>query len=90
MANAFLWPIFSAFRLLLSEKEDGSLAFRVNPTALFDDMRVSLLATMKSFHQNQAHEIVHQVGKDKEIWVRLQGQLETELKVRERLASVTR
>jgi hypothetical protein len=84
--NAFVWPIFSAFRLLLSETESGSLAFKVDPFALFDDMKLALAASVQSFHRNQAHGIVHQVGKDKEIWLRLQSQIETEMKIRERLA----
>lgn len=85
--GAFVWPIFSAFRILLTEKESGSVSFRVDPTAIFDEMKIELVTTVKSFHRYQAHGIVHQVGKDKEIWLRLQGQLETELKVRERLAA---
>jgi hypothetical protein len=86
--SAFVWPIFSAFRLLLSEKEPGTVAFNADPIGLFNDMKTEIVATVKSFHKYQAHGIVHQVGKDKELWVRLQAQLETELKVRERLAAL--
>jgi hypothetical protein len=90
VSNAFIWPIFAAFRILLTEQEDGTLTFKADPFVLFDDMKISLVSAVKSFHQNQAHGLVHQVGKDKEIWVRLQGILETELKIRERLAAVTK
>src|SRR5207247_9228960 len=85
---AFVWPIYSAFRLLLTEgKDDGALAVRHDPIALFDDMKNALVTTVQNFHRNQAHGIVQQVGKDKEIWLRLQAQIETELAVRERLAA---
>ena len=87
VVNAFVWPIFSAFRILLDKNEDGELTFRVDPFRLFDDMKTELAMTVQSFHKNQAHGIVHQVGKDKEIWLRLQYQVDRELAVRDRLAA---
>lgn len=86
--NAFVWPIFSAFRLLLEEDDKGALRFRSDPVALFDEMRTELVASVKSFHKHQAHGLVQQVGKDKELWLRLQAQVETELKIKARLAGV--
>lgn len=86
--SAFVWPIYSAFRLLLAEKDDGTLHFRVDPVALFDDMKSTLVAGVQSFHQNQAHGVVAQLGKDKEVWLRLQAQIETELAGRQRLGTL--
>ena len=85
--SAFVWPIFSAFRLLLKEREDGTLHFRLDPIALFEDMKNTLIAGVQSFHQNQAHGVVAQLGKDKEVWLRLQAQIDTELVVRDRLGT---
>ncbi|MBE3604571.1 AIPR family protein [bacterium] len=87
VVNAFIWPIFSAFRVLICENSDGSLGFRTDPIDLFEDIKTEMAMTVQSFHRNQAHGIVHQVGKDKEVWVRLQAQIESEMKVRERLAT---
>lgn len=64
--STFVWPVYSAFRLLLIEKGDGALGFRSDPIALFDDMKSTLVAGVQSFHQNQAHGVVAQLGKDKE------------------------
>jgi hypothetical protein len=86
IASAFVWPIFSAFRTLLVQLDDGSLKFRVDPISLFNDMKAEMITTIQTAHRHQAHGIVHQVGKDKEVWLRLQGQIEMELRVRERLA----
>lgn len=87
VVNAFVWPIFAAFRLLLAEGEDGALSFKTDPVELFETMKVALAESVKNFHRHQAHGVVHQVGKDKEIWVRLEGQIEMELKLRDRLAT---
>lgn len=88
VANAFLWPVYSAFRsLLVQDEHTGAIRFTQDPLMLFDEMRDELIATVKSFHQNQAHGLVTQVGKDKEIWLRLDGQVQLELKLRARLAA---
>jgi len=73
--------------VLICENSDGSLGFRTDPIDLFEDIKTEMAMTVQSFHRNQAHGIVHQVGKDKEVWVRLQAQIESEMKVRERLAT---
>lgn len=80
--STFVWPIYSAFRLLLTEKGDGTLGFRADPIAFFDDMKSTLVAGVQSFHQNQAHGVVAQLGKDKEVWLRLQAEIDKELAVR--------
>ncbi len=90
VANAFVWPIFSAFRTLLLQDADGDVKFRVDPIAMFNDMKNEMVTTVQTAHRHQAHGIVHQVGKDKEVWLRLQGQIEMELKLRERLAAKTK
>lgn len=90
IASAFVWPIFSAFRTLLSHDDEGNVKFRIDPVALFNDMKNEMVTTVQTAHRHQAHGIVHQVGKDKEVWLRLQGQIEMELRVRERLAAKTR
>lgn len=84
--HAFIWPIFSAFRALL-EKENGEIRFREDPIALFEDLKTELVGLVQSFHKNQAHGLVQQVGKDKEIWVRLDNQVSGEIKLRKRLAA---
>lgn len=84
--HAFLWPIYSAFRALL-EKENGEIRFREDPIALFEDLKTELTGLVQSFHKNQAHGLVQQVGKDKEIWVRLDNQVSSEIKLRKRLAA---
>jgi AIPR protein len=87
VVNAFIWPIYSAFRILLVRNADGQLMFQIDPFALFEEMKTELAMTVQSFHRNQAHGIVHQVGKDKEVWLRLQYQVDRELAVRNRLAA---
>lgn len=87
IASAFVWPIFSAFRTLLVQDDEANLKFRVDPVSLFNDMKNEMITTVQTAHRHQAHGVVHQVGKDKEVWLRLQGQIEMELKVRERLSA---
>ncbi|HKI37550.1 MAG TPA: AIPR family protein [Gemmataceae bacterium] len=84
VASAFLWPIFSAFRNLLHWKADGTLAFKVDPIAFFDDMKAQLVTPVINFHKRV--KVVNQVGKDKEVWVRLDGVVTGELVIQERLA----
>jgi negative regulator of replication initiation len=86
--STFVWPIYSAFRLLLIEKGDGTLGFRTDPIAFFDDVKSTLVTGVQSFHRNQAHGVVAQLGKDKEVWLRLQAEIEKELTVRQRLGVV--
>lgn len=88
VANPFVWPIYSAFRSLLTEDATTGALFKADPIALFEDKKSDLVMTVQSFHQNQAHGLIQQVGKDKEVWLRLDGQISMELKFRERLAAM--
>jgi hypothetical protein len=83
--HAFVWPIYSAFRALL-EKDNGQTRFREDPIELFEDLKAELTGIIQSFHKNQAHGLVQQVGKDKEVWVRLDNQIDKEISLRKRLA----
>lgn len=87
--HAFVWPIFAALRTLLCQPDpNGGLWFQLDPFALFEEKRQELIETVKSFHKNQAHGIVQQVGKDKELWIRLEAAIEKELDLRRRLDSL--
>ncbi len=86
VVNAFVWPIFSAFRTLLVADAGGGVTFKTNPFDLFNDMKPKLVTLVQNFHRNQAHGLVQQVGKDKEVWVRLDSMVESEITIRERLA----
>lgn len=90
VVNAFVWPIFSAFRTLLVVDGEGNFSFKTNPFSLFDELKPKLVTQVQNFHKNQAHGLVQQVGKDKEVWVRLDNMVESEITIRERLASVGR
>jgi len=84
VAVAFLWPIFSAFRCLLHWEADGSLAFKTDPIEFFEEMKGQLAAPVINFQKRV--RVVTLVGKDKEVWVRLDGVVAGELAIRERLA----
>jgi hypothetical protein len=90
IANAFVWPIYAAFRFLLTEDKEGHVMFQTDPLELYNDKKAELVTAVRNFHQNQAHGITHQVGRDKEIWLRLESQIEFELKLRERLRAATK
>jgi AIPR protein len=86
VASAFLWPIFSAFRNLLTWKADGALAFKTEPIAFFEEMKAQLVTPVINFHKRV--KLVQQVGKDKEVWVRLDGVVTGEMLIKERLAQL--
>jgi hypothetical protein len=89
VANAFVWPIFAALRTLLCQPDgSGTLWFRLDPIDLFKEKRQELIEVVKSFHKNQAHGIIQQVGKDKELWVRLETAIDLELQLRKRLGTL--
>jgi hypothetical protein len=89
VANAFVWPIFAALRTLICQPDgSGTLWFRLDPFELFEEKRQELIEVVKSFHKNQAHGIVQQVGKDKELWVRLETAIDLELQLRKRLGTL--
>jgi hypothetical protein len=84
VSGAFIWPVFSAFRLLLGEDGNGGLRFKTDPIALFEDKKSELSATIQNTFESQGR-FVQQVGKATDAWIRLEGQIDMELKIRERL-----
>jgi hypothetical protein len=83
VSGAFIWPVFSAFRLLLEEGPDA-LSFKTDPIALFEDKKAELSATIQNAFDNQGR-VTHQVGKNTDAWIRLEGQIQMELMIRDRL-----
>ncbi len=79
----FIWPVFSAFRLLL-EENGGGLQFRTDPIALFEEKKAELSATIQTTFENQGR-VVNQVGKAADAWIRLESQIQLELMIRDRL-----
>jgi hypothetical protein len=84
VAVPFIWPVFAAFRSLLDWKADGSLGFKTDPFKLFDDIKGPLATTVINFFKRTG--VVGHVGRDKEVWVRLDGVVATEMTIRKRLA----
>ncbi|MCY2955102.1 MAG: AIPR family protein [Planctomycetota bacterium] len=87
VANAFVWPIFSAFRALLAEEQPGEVRFVDDPIAMFEEKKTELASAVQEFHRNQANGMIQMVGKDKEIWVRLESKILTELDIRKRMGT---
>ena len=85
VATAFAWPIFSALRNLLHWGDGGALEFKTDPVKFFDEMKAQLVTPVVNFHKRV--KVLTQVGRDKEVWIRLDGIVTNELAVRERLAS---
>jgi hypothetical protein len=85
VASAFLWPIFSSFRNLL-HWEDDALTFKIEPIPFFEEMKSQLVTPVINFF-NRVKVISH-VGKDKEVWVRLDGVVGGEMVIKERLAQL--
>jgi hypothetical protein len=83
VSGAFIWPVFSAFRLLLEEDGDR-LRFKYDPIALFDEKKADLSATIRNTFETQGR-LVQQVGKATDAWIRLEGQLQMEMLIRERI-----
>jgi hypothetical protein len=90
VANAFVWPIFSAFRALLEETPAGAVRFVDDPFAMFDEKKNELVSAVQDFHRHQANGMIQMVGKDKEIWVRLESKILNELDIRRRLGTPPR
>jgi hypothetical protein len=87
VSGAFVWPVFSAFRLLLEEDQSGALRFKTDPVALFDQKKTELSTTIRNAFDIQGH-LVQQVGKTSEAWIRLEGQIEMEMMIRERMKAI--
>jgi hypothetical protein len=84
VSGAFVWPVFSAFRLLLEEDGNGQLRFKSDPVTLFEEKKAELSATIQHMFESQGH-VVQQVGKATDAWIRLEGQIQMELSIRERI-----
>ena len=84
VSGAFVWPVFSAFRLLLEDDGAGSLRFKTDPIALFEEKKAELSATIQNTFENQGR-VVQQVGKATDAWIRLEGQLQMEIMIRDRI-----
>jgi hypothetical protein len=83
--DAFVWPVYAAFRALLRENPlSKALAFESDPIQLFHDLKGQLAARTMAYHGDK--EQVQHIGKDKEIWLRLDSEVMNELRLRERLA----
>jgi hypothetical protein len=83
--DAFVWPIYAAFRTLLREDSASkTVAFESDPIELFHDLKGPLAARTMAYHGDKG--TVQHIGKDKEIWLRLDSEVVNELRVRERLA----
>jgi hypothetical protein len=83
VAGAFIWPVFSAFRLLLEQDISGSLQFKTDPIELFEEKKTELSNTIRTTFENQGH-VVNQVGKTEVAWIRLEAQIQMEMMIRER------
>ena len=84
VSGAFIWPVFSAFRLLLEENSSGGLRFKTDPIALFEEKKGELSATIQNTFENQGR-VVQQVGKAADAWIRLESQIQMELLIRDRI-----
>jgi hypothetical protein len=85
VSGAFVWPVFSAFRLLLEEdQESGALRFKTDPIELFEQKKAELSSTIRTTFENQGR-VVQQVGKATDAWIRLEGQIQMEMLIRDRI-----
>ena len=83
VSGAFMWPIFSAFRLLLEQDAAGELKFKTDPIELFEEKKTDLSVTIRTTFENQGR-VVNQVGKTEAAWIRLEAQIQMEMMLRER------
>ena len=83
VSGAFMWPVFSAFRLLLETDGAGAVRFKTDPIELFEEKKTDLSATIRTTFENQGR-VVNQVGKAEAAWIRLEGQIQMEMTIRER------
>jgi hypothetical protein len=83
VVDAYVWPIFASLRALLRENpETKALAFLSDPIQLFHDLKGQMAARTMSYHDGA----VQHIGKDKEIWIRLESDVTNELRHRERMS----
>jgi hypothetical protein len=89
VSGAFIWPIFSAFRLLLEDDGPDALRFKTDPIRLFEDKKNELSATIQNAFDSQGR-VVQQVGRASDAWIRLEGQIQMEMMIRDRMAQARR
>jgi hypothetical protein len=67
-------------------EEDGGtgLRFKTDPIALFEEKKAELSSTIQNTFETQGR-VVQQVGKATDAWIRLEGQLQMEMLIRERI-----
>ena len=85
VSGAFIWPVFSAFRLLLEDTGDG---------LLFKTIRSgSSTRRGRNWHPPSRRRsrirgrVTQQVGKAPDAWIRLESQIQMEMMIRDRLAA---
>ena len=84
VVDAFIWPIYASLRALLRENpKTKSLEFESDPCEMFHDLKGPMAARTMAYHGDKGG--VQHIGKDKEIWLRLDAEVANELKLRERL-----
>jgi len=88
VSGAFVWPVFAAFRLLIEDDGAGGLRFKTDPIDLFEQKKMELSTTIRNTFDNQGR-LVQMVGKASDAWIRLEGQIEMEMMVRERMKAAT-
>jgi hypothetical protein len=69
---------------LLLEEGTDALSFKTDPIKLFDDNKSELSATIQNAFENQGR-VTHQVGKNTDAWIRLEGQIQVEMMIRDRI-----
>ncbi len=84
VSGAFVWPVFSAFRLLVEQDGSGALRFKTDPIELFEEKKAELSSTIQTTFDNQGR-VVGMVGKTTDAWIRLEYQIQMEMKIRERI-----
>lgn len=83
VVDAYVWPIFASLRALLRENPvTKALEFQSDPLQFFHSLQGQMAARTMAYHNGA----VQHIGKDKEIWLRLEGDVTNELKHRERMA----
>ena len=91
VANAFVWPVFSAFRLLLQEDPTtGGVTFADDPFAMFEDRQNEIVGLLQNFHRNEANGLIQMVGKNPLIWERMQSCIREEMAIRQRMGQPAR
>lgn len=81
VANAFLWPILASFRSMLKQRADGGVELIADPIAFYDEIKSKLAMIVQSVYKQQGN-LAHQVGREKDVWIRLDGEVRKHLERR--------